>query len=62
MRGATAILLGASPALTSAKFEPDPGDYVDAALDWALDAVKLFPKKKRYIVNFLAATIRTTTS
>ena len=46
----------------SATFNPDPGDYVDSALDWAFDSIRLFPKKKRYIVNFITAMIRAVVS
>ena len=46
----------------SAAFNPDPGDYVDAALEWAFDAIKLFPKKKKHTVNFIAEMTRTVTS
>ena len=46
----------------SANFNPDPGDYVDSALDWAFDSIRLFPKKKRYIVNFITAMIRAVVS
>ena len=42
----------------SAKFGPDPSDYVDAALEWAFDAIKLFPKRKKYIAQFLSSMIR----
>ena len=46
----------------SANFNPDPGDYVDSALDWAFDSIRLFPKKKKYIVNFITAMIRAVVS
>ena len=42
----------------TASFDPDPGDYVDSALDWAFDSIRLFPKKKKYVVNFITAMIR----
>ena len=46
----------------SATFNPDPGDYVDSALEWAFDSIRLFPKKKRYIVNFITAMIKAVVS
>ena len=46
----------------SANFNPNPGDYVDSALDWAFDSIRLFPKKKKYIVNFITAMIRAVVS
>ena len=46
----------------SANFNPDPGDYVESALDWAFDSIRLFPKKKKYIVNFITAMIRAVVS
>ena len=46
----------------STPFNPEPGDYVDAALEWAFDAIKLFPKKKKYIASFITSTIRAVVS
>ena len=47
---------------SSATFNPDPGDYVDSALEWAFDSIRLFPKKKKYIVNFITEMIRAVVS
>ena len=43
-------------------FSPEPIDYVNSALEWAFDCISLFPKKKKYIANFITSFIREVTS